>query len=97
METRMVVARAQSPTVIAFAWGKSTIAPSPVLPMVMCTATGARIRPITMITGPVTTGGSTRLIMSLPCQRTSRLSRIYTTPAAARPHMVPGMPQVLTP
>ena len=33
-------------------------APSPVRPMAMCTATGASTRPMTMITGPTTTGGS---------------------------------------
>ena len=34
--------------------------PSPALPMAMLTATEARPRPMTMITGPTTTGGSRR-------------------------------------
>lgn len=74
--------------------GTSTTAPSPVLPRAMCTATGARIRPITIMTGPVTMGGSTRSTTSVPRQRISPLKRKYTRPEQTSPPRVCAMPQV---
>ncbi len=70
----MVTARALIDTASASGSSTRTAAPSPVLPRAMLTATGARIRPITMITGPVTIGGKMREISRVPRQRTRRLS-----------------------
>ena len=77
--------------------GTRWVAPSPVLPRAMFTATGARIRPITMMTGPVTMGGSTRSTISVPRQRIRPLRRKYTNPEHTSPPRVCAMPQVCTP
>ncbi|VVN48632.1 hypothetical protein PS624_06039 [Pseudomonas fluorescens] len=50
---------------IAVWYGIST-APSPPLPMAMLAASGAMARPIEMITGPITTGGSMRSMKPVP-------------------------------
>jgi len=46
--------------------GTSCTLASPALPMAMLAATGARPRPMAMITGPITTGGSRRSIKPVP-------------------------------
>ena len=56
----MVVSRDTPATIMAVFSGTSQAAPSPVRPMAMWTATGASTRPITMMTGPTTTGGRMR-------------------------------------
>jgi hypothetical protein len=43
--------------------------------LAICTATGARVRPMTTMTGPVTTGGKTRRTFSEPMRRTRRAKR----------------------
>ncbi|KAF5033941.1 hypothetical protein DSECCO2_601430 [anaerobic digester metagenome] len=57
MATTTVAAREKKDTSMAVRSGKSTAAPSPVLPMAMATPTGARMSPMTMMTGPVTMVG----------------------------------------
>ena len=52
---------------------------------------------MTMITGPITTGGSSRCSSRAPPSLTSALKAAYTTPAAASPHKVAGSPQVCVP
>ena len=71
--TRTVTEREIMETMIALFWGTRTNPPSPLLPMAMFTATGARIRPMTMITGPVTTGGKILRITSDPFTRMMKL------------------------
>ncbi len=93
----MVTINAIAASMSAWSSGTRTAAPSPVLPMARLTPIGARMSPMTMITGPVTTRGRYRSRNSLPLMRTTKLMATYTKPAAARPHKVPGIPQVCTP
>lgn len=72
-DIRIVVPNATPATIMAVDWGSSQMEPSPARPMAMCTETGARMRPMSMITGPVTTGGSSRCMNSTPKARMSRL------------------------
>ena len=58
----------------------------------MPTATGARDKPITIIIGPVTTGGKIRLITSFPLIFTKKAKNINTKPAATKPPNVAGIP-----
>ena len=51
-------------------------------------------RPMIMITGPITTGGSSRLTKSMPRQRTTAANRKYMKPAQNRPNSVAPWPQV---
>jgi len=53
--------------------------------LAMSTATGARVRPITTITGPVTTGGKSSRTRRLPTSKTKRAKSAYTSPAATTP------------
>ena len=46
-------------------------------------AEGARIRPIEMIMGPVTTGGKNRMMRRMPKVEISRLATRYTRPENA--------------
>lgn len=62
--------------------------------MAILLATVATDRPMIMITGPITTGGSRRCTASMPRQRTSAANTKYIKPAANKPNMVPGKPQV---
>ena len=50
-----------------------------------------------MITGPVTMGGSRRMMMPVPRQRMTKLSTTYTAPATTMPPSVAGSPHVCTP
>ena len=58
----------------------------------MSTPVPANDRPMSMITGPTTTGGKRRAMKPTPRRRTSRLMRPYTAPTDTRPHSVPGRP-----
>ena len=73
-ETSTVVASAAIEMISAVFSGTSTALPSPALPRAMFTPTGASTRPMTMITGPVTMGGSRRMMISVPRQRMMKLS-----------------------
>lgn len=66
--------------------------PSPALPMAMFTATGDSARPMEMITGAMTTGGSKRSMKPGPFRRTAKPSTMYTSPAAITPPMTAGRP-----
>jgi len=48
-----------------------------------------------IITGPITTGGKTRLRKCLPCHFTSALIRKYTNETLVSPANVPGNPHSL--
>ncbi len=65
--------------------------------MAMPTATGASDKPMTIIIGPVTTGGKMRSITWLPLILTKKAKNIKTNPAATRPPNVAGIPHWLTP
>ena len=53
---------------------------------------------MTMMTGPVTTGGRMRLSTSLPQIRTKMDNKdVNHARRPQRPHRVPGIPQVFTP
>ena len=54
---------------MAVAWGMA----GPLWPRAILTAVGASTRPMTMMTGPVTMGGSRRRMSPMPRQRMSRL------------------------
>ena len=95
--TTTVVISAIAARAIAVPCGTSAMAPSPDLPRARFTPTGARISPMTMMTGPVTTRGRYVSRNSLPLMRIAKLRTTYTMPEAAKPHSVPGMPQVWTP
>jgi len=71
--TSMVTSSVSMEMIRAVFWGTSTAEPSPVLPRAMFTATGARMRPMTMITGPVTMGGRTFCSTPTPYFLMSRL------------------------
>ena len=73
-ETSTVAAREVMDIQRARLPGTICCAPSPVLPRAMLTATGARMSPMTMMTGPVTMGGSRRSTNSVPRQRTRALT-----------------------
>jgi hypothetical protein len=47
----------------------------------MPAATGARLKPMSMTTAPVTAGGSTRLTTPMPAKWISTPTRARTTPA----------------
>ena len=49
-------------------------------------------RPMSMMTGPTTTGGNMRLMKSNPRKRTKALMMAYTAPTADSPDSVPGSP-----
>jgi len=70
---KMVASRVIMEIVMAVPNGTSSILPSPVCPVAIWTATGARISPMVMMTGPVTMGGSRRWIKPLPLRRINRL------------------------
>ena len=94
----IIVVRSATPaTIMAVFSGTSQADPSPVRPMAIWTATGASTRPITMITGPTTTGGNRRCRKPAPKALIQRLKTSYSRPAATKPHMVEGMPHVCTP
>ena len=61
--------------IIAVLYGTSSTLPSPALPMAMFTATGDSARPMEMITGAITTGGSRRSMKLGPRSLTSAESR----------------------
>ncbi len=48
-------------------------------------AEGARIRPMAMMMGPVTTGGKKRMMRRMPKVEMSRLTTRYTRPENATP------------
>ena len=60
--TSRVVSKAGKEISSAVSYGTSWALPSPALPMAMLAATGASPSPMDMITGPTTTGGSSRSI-----------------------------------
>ena len=72
-ETSTVTTRATPAMMKAVGSGTSHAEPSPVRPEAMCTATGAKTRPITMMTGPVTIGGRILWRMSEPKIRMLKL------------------------
>ena len=78
-ETRIVVASAVS------ARGQLLFA--------ILTPVPASERPISMMTGPTTTGGNSRDMNPTPRRRIKRLINPYTAPTATRPHNVPGRPK----
>ncbi len=69
-----VVARDAIEMIRAVFSGTSTAAPSPVLPSAMLTPVGARMSPMTMMTGPVTMGGRSRVMIAMPRQRMRKLN-----------------------
>ena len=68
-ETATVTARETMEMLMAVAWGMA----GPLWPRAILTAVGASTRPMTMMTGPVTMGGSRRRMSPMPRQRMSRL------------------------
>ncbi|MNU99634.1 hypothetical protein D3C71_897760 [compost metagenome] len=72
----------------------ATTCSAPARPMAMLQATWATDRPITMITGPITTGGSSLCTKPMPRTRMRAARMKYMKPAANRPNMVEGRPQV---
>ncbi|MOA55121.1 hypothetical protein D3C78_1788590 [compost metagenome] len=66
----------------------------PARPIAMFDAALATERPMIMITGPITTGGSRRLTIAMPRQRTMAANTKYMKPAQNRPNMVAPCPQV---
>ena len=96
-EISTVVAREIIEMISAVFSGTRMVPPSPVLPRAMFTPAGASTRPMTMITGPVTMGGSRRMMMPVPRQRMTKLSTTYTAPATTMPPSVAGSPHVCTP
>ena len=69
-ETATVTARETMEMLMAVAWGMA----GPLWPRAILTAVGASTRPMTMMTGPVTMGGSRRMMISVPRQRMVKLS-----------------------
>ena len=57
---------------------------------------GAKLKPITIITGLVTMVGSILAIIVEPRQKTTRLRTKYTKPAAASPDIVADRPYLST-
>ena len=49
-------------------------------------------RPMSIMTGPTTTGGKRCAMNPTPRRRISRLMNPYTAPTATNPHSVPGRP-----
>ena len=68
----------------------------PDLPMAILLASNATDKPITMITGPITTGGNSLCTASRPRHLISAAKTKYMKPAANRPNMVEGRPHSLT-
>lgn len=58
----------------------------------MLAAIGAMARPMEMITGPITTGGSMRSMKPVPLIFTISPMKVYTKPAAITPPMVSARP-----
>ena len=58
----------------------------------MLLATTATESPITIITGPITTGGSNRLTIGSPKYLINAANTKYIKPAANSPNIVPPMP-----
>ena len=54
------------------------------------TAIGARLRPITATTAPVTTGGISRSIQPVPLAMTARPISVYTSPHTTMPPSATG-------
>ncbi|MNE45121.1 hypothetical protein D3C80_1393920 [compost metagenome] len=73
--TIRVVSSAGMEIIMAVPYGSSSV-PSPALPMAMLAAIGAMARPIEMITGPITTGGSRRSIKPVPLIFTARPRKV---------------------
>ena len=63
------------------------------LVLAIFTPVPAKERPISMMTGPTTTGGKSREMNPTPRRRTRVLIIPYTAPTATRPHNVPGSPK----
>ena len=61
----------------------------------MFTALPESDRPISIITGPMTTGGNMRSRSFFPCHFTSALMTKYTSDTAVSPASVPGKPHSL--
>ncbi len=61
--------------IIAVRYGSSSL-PSPALPIAMFAAIGAIARPIEMITGPITTGGSSLSMKPVPLIFTARPMKV---------------------
>ena len=76
---------------IATAIATLSLYPSPASEAIF-TAVGAKPKPITIITGPVTTEGKTLIIIPEPPQKIIRLKTKYNAPAAASPDRVSGKP-----
>ena len=70
-----------------------TTCTSPPLPTAILPAAPATDKPITIITGPITTGGSSLCTASKPRQRMTAAKTKYIKPAANRPNMVAPTPQ----
>ena len=64
--------------------------------MAMFTAMGARFKPITMMMGPVTTGGMILCKNPAPRMATTPASKAYITPVQNSAPMVAAVPQVCT-
>ena len=60
--------------------------------LAMLTPVPANDRPMSMMTGPTTTGGNKRAMKLTPRKRTRALMIPYTAPTATRPESVPGNP-----
>ena len=65
------------------------------LVLAISTALPDSVRPIRMITGPMTTGGNKRSSKRLPCHRTNALIKKYTKDTPASPANVPDIPHCL--
>ena len=68
----------------------SDIQRSKSLPLTPLTTTGARFRPITATTAPVTTGGISRSIQRVPAALTISPISTYSTPQAMIPPSATG-------
>ena len=62
------------------------------LPFAISTPVPASDNPISIITGPTTTGGNILEMNPTPRNRTNALIMQYTAPTAANPDNVPGSP-----
>ena len=65
--------------------------------LTLVTATGDKISPIDIITGPTTTLGSNLCKKLSPFNLIKKLKTTYKNPAATSPDIVAGIPQVATP
>lgn len=73
--TTRVVSSAGIEIIIAVRYGSNSL-PSPALPIAMFAAIGAIARPIEMITGPITTGGSSLSMKPVPLIFTARPMKV---------------------